>query len=136
MIRPPPRSKRTDTRIPYTTLVRAYGEAVWTRLLEAGEPFGIIPYGLEAFGTLRIEKGHVAGPELDGRTTAGDLGLGAMVSTKQPFIGSAMHPREGLTDPQRLQLVGFVSADGKHIRAAAHPRAATDSSTPPQSPGP
>ncbi|HEY9538187.1 MAG TPA: glycine cleavage T C-terminal barrel domain-containing protein, partial [Kiloniellaceae bacterium] len=112
-----------------------YGEAVWTRLLEAGEPFGIIPYGLEALGTLRIEKGHVAGPELDGRTTAGDLGLGAMVSTKKHFIGSAMHQREGLTDPKRLKLVGFVSADGKAIRAGAHLVAANDASTPPKSLG-
>src|SRR3546814_16757472 len=54
-----------------------YGEAVWTRLLEAGEPFGIIPYGLEALGTLRLEKGHVAGPGLDGRTAAGGPGHGA-----------------------------------------------------------
>src|SRR3546814_6340429 len=50
-----------------------HGEAVWTRILAAGEPFGIVPYGLEALGTLRIEKGHVAGPELDGRPTAEDL---------------------------------------------------------------
>jgi sarcosine oxidase subunit alpha len=112
-----------------------HGEAVWTRILAAGEPFGIIPYGLEALGTLRIEKGHVAGPELDGRTTAEDLGLGGMVSTKKPFIGSAMHQREGLTDPKRLKLVGFVSADGGKIRPGAHLVAADDTQTPPRSLG-
>src|SRR3546814_8918707 len=41
-----------------------------------------------------------------------------MVSTKKPFIGSAMHQREGLTDPRRLKLVGFVS--GERIRPGAH----------------
>jgi len=112
-----------------------HGEAVWTRILEAGKPFGIIPYGLEALGTLRIEKGHVAGPELDGRTTAEDLGLGGMVSTRKPFIGSAMHQREGLTDPKRLKLVGFVSADGGKIRPGAHLVAADDTQKPPRSLG-
>jgi len=97
-----------------------HGEAVWTRILEAGQPFGIIPYGVEALGALRIEKGHVAGPELDGRTTAADLGLAGMVSTKKRFIGSEMYQREGLTDPERLKLVGFVSTDGNSIRAGAH----------------
>src|SRR3546814_8028744 len=58
-----------------------------------------------------------------------------MVSTKKHFIGSAMHQREGLTDPKRLKLVGFVSADGKAIRAGAHLVAANDASTPPKSLG-
>src|SRR3546814_20458538 len=66
-----------------------YGEAVWTRLLEAGEPFGIIPYGLEALGTLRIEKGPGAGPELAGRTPAPDPVPGAQQSTKKHLIGRA-----------------------------------------------
>ena len=50
-----------------------YGEAVWELLMAAGAAFDIVPYGMEALGVLRIEKGHVAGPELDGRTTARDL---------------------------------------------------------------
>jgi len=112
-----------------------HGEAVWTRLLEAGKPFGMIPYGVEALGTLRIEKGHVAGPELDGRTTAEDLGLGGMVSSKKTFIGSSMLDREGLTDPQRMKLVGLVSADGGKIRPGAHLVAAGDKTQPPKSLG-
>lgn len=112
-----------------------HGEAVWTRILEAGRPFGMIPYGVEALGTLRIEKGHVAGPELDGRTTAEDLGLGAMASRKKHYIGSSMLDREGLTDPARLKLVGFVSTDGGKIRPGAHLVAADDTSSPPRSLG-
>jgi glycine cleavage system aminomethyltransferase T len=50
---------------------------------------GWCTYGLEALGTLRIEKGHVTGAEIDGRTTARDLHLDWMLSKKKPFIGSA-----------------------------------------------
>ncbi len=65
-----------------------YGWALWEALLAAGAGDNIIPYGTEAMGVLRIEKGHVAGPELDGRTTPEDLGLGRLVSAKKPdFIG-------------------------------------------------
>ena len=39
-------------------------------ILDAGRRDGIVPYGIEALGLLRVEKGHVAGPELNGQTTA------------------------------------------------------------------
>ena len=45
--------------------------------------FGITPYGTEALGVMRIEKGHVAGNEINGTTTARDLGLGSMMSTQE-----------------------------------------------------
>ena len=32
--------------------------------MAAGEEFGITPYGTEALGVMRIEKGHVAGNEM------------------------------------------------------------------------
>ncbi|MEI9964422.1 MAG: hypothetical protein WDM92_06660 [Caulobacteraceae bacterium] len=47
-----------------------YGAALAEAILDAGAPFGIAPYGSEALGVLRIEKGHAAGPELNGQTTA------------------------------------------------------------------
>jgi heterotetrameric sarcosine oxidase alpha subunit len=94
-----------------------HGVAVWTRLIEAGAT----PYGLEAMGAMRIEKGHVAGPEINGQTTAADLGLGKLVSTKKDFIGKALLQRPALTDPNRLALVGLVPIDGKTpIRAGSH----------------
>jgi sarcosine oxidase subunit alpha len=49
-----------------------------------------------------------------------------MTSRKKHYIGSSMLEREGLTDPARLKLVGFVSADGGKIRAGAHLVAAND----------
>ena len=35
-----------------------YGDALIRRLMEAGEEFDITPYGTEALGVMRIEKGH------------------------------------------------------------------------------
>jgi sarcosine oxidase subunit alpha len=85
-----------------------FGESLWMRLLECGEPLGITPYGIEAMGVLRIEKGHVAGGELDGRTTAADLGLGKLVRKSGGFVGAALGQRSFLLDAQRPTLVGLV----------------------------
>lgn len=96
------------------------GEALWTRILECGAPFGITPYGTEAMGVLRIEKGHVAGNELDGRMTAADLGLGKLVRKGGGFVGAALAQRSGLVEPQRPALVGLAPVDGKTpIRAGS-----------------
>ncbi|WP_137179815.1 sarcosine oxidase subunit alpha family protein [Roseomonas sp. AR75] len=98
-----------------------YGEAVVARLMQAGAPFGVTPYGTEALGVLRIEKGHPAGGELNGQTTARDLGLGRMVSSRKDCIGRRLAERPALTDPERPVLVGLKPADGRTpIRAGAH----------------
>jgi len=86
---------------------------VWEALLDAGEDTGIITYGGEAMNVLRIEKGHVVGGELNGRTTADGLGFGKMMSAKKPFIGQVLARREGLTHDDARQLVGLVPADGR-----------------------
>ncbi|MDD9910514.1 MAG: sarcosine oxidase subunit alpha family protein [Ahrensia sp.] len=96
------------------------GQGLWDALMEAGRPHRITPYGLEALSTLRIEKGHVAGPELNGRTTPHDLGLSGMVSTKKNFIGKALLQREALQSEDRLQLVAIKSVDGQRIRGGSH----------------
>ncbi len=97
-----------------------YGTDVWEALMDAGRDHGIRPYGTEALSILRIEKGHVAGPELDGRTTAADLGLGRMVSSKKPFIGSDWLGVEGRADENRPSLVGLTPVDGRtRIKAGA-----------------
>jgi sarcosine oxidase subunit alpha len=85
--------------------------AVWQALLDAGQPFGIVPYGLDALNTLRIEKGHVTGAELNGSTTADDLGLGRMLKPQGDFVGRALSQRAGLASPDRLQLVGVRPVD-------------------------
>jgi sarcosine oxidase subunit alpha len=112
-----------------------YALAVWERLLEAGKSFDIVPYGLEALGTLRIEKGHVTGSEIDGRTTVHDLGLEKMFSMKKDFIGKPLALRPALTDPERKQLVGLKSRDGKPIRGGAHLVSGSDAAAPGASEG-
>jgi sarcosine oxidase subunit alpha len=99
-----------------------HGRRVWEALMAAGRDSEIIPYGTEAMGVLRIEKGHVAGPEIDGRTTPMDLGLGRLVAAKKPeFIGKHLLGRPGLHDPARLKLVGLVPVDGaSRLRSGAH----------------
>ncbi|MEM6354752.1 MAG: 2Fe-2S iron-sulfur cluster-binding protein [Pseudomonadota bacterium] len=82
-----------------------WGAAAWSALAEACAAEGGAPYGIEALGTLRIEKGHVTGAELDGRTTLEDAGLGRMASTKKPFIGAVMRQRPLLEREGRPQLV-------------------------------
>jgi methylglutamate dehydrogenase subunit C len=89
--------------------------------MTAGEEFGIIPYGTEALGIMRIEKGHVAGNEINGTTTAADLGLGRMTSNKKDFIGRVLAARPALTDPFRQALVGIKPVDkSAHLYAGAH----------------
>ncbi|MEQ1942869.1 sarcosine oxidase subunit alpha [Mesorhizobium sp. VNQ89] len=97
-----------------------HGTHVWQALTAAGKPFGLVPYGLEALGTMRIEKGHVTGAEIDGRVTARDLHLDWMLSKKKPFVGSMMMDREGLVAPDRLQLVGILSRDNIPLNGGAH----------------
>jgi sarcosine oxidase subunit alpha len=69
---------------------------------------------------LRIEKGHAAGNELNGQTTARDLGLGRMMSTKKDYIGRVLAGRPALSDPGRPALTGFIPLDRKkRLRAGA-----------------
>jgi methylglutamate dehydrogenase subunit C len=98
-----------------------FGPVLIERIMEAGRVHGITPYGTEAMGVMRIEKGHVAGNELNGQTTAHDLGLGRMLSGSKDYIGRALAQRPALCDPTRPRLVGLKPVDpGARPRAGAH----------------
>ncbi|HEV2220867.1 MAG TPA: sarcosine oxidase subunit alpha family protein [Casimicrobiaceae bacterium] len=89
------------------------GLEMWERLLDAGRSQAIMPYGTEAMNTLRIEKGHVViGSEIDGRTTADDLGMARMISPGKWCIGKPLLDRPVLTAPDRWQLVGLIAQGG------------------------
>ncbi|MFN4171195.1 MAG: sarcosine oxidase subunit alpha family protein [Pseudorhodobacter sp.] len=106
-----------------------YGNALMARLVEQGADLGATPYGTEALGVLRIEKGHAAGNELNGQTTAQMLGMGRMVSTKKDAIGAVMSRREGLIADPRV-LVGLQPVDpADPVVAGSHlfPQGATQS---------
>jgi len=72
-------------------LYLAAGDAVvtWRRLLEAGEDAGLVPAGLGARDTLRLEMGYALyGNDIDRKTTPLEAGLGWLVKLdKGPFIG-------------------------------------------------
>ncbi len=91
-------------------------QQLWMAVLKAGEPYNIMPYGVEALDIMRIEKGHLGiGTEIDGRTTPDDLGLGGMVKKDQFFIGSVLLERSAFSQAERLQLVGLKPLDNKSI---------------------
>jgi sarcosine oxidase subunit alpha len=98
-----------------------FAEQVWEAILGAGREFGIGPYGLEAMGVLRIEKGHPSGHELGGFTTAADLGLGRLVKKTGDFVGRSLAGRPALIDPRRARLTGIRPVEkAQRLRGGAH----------------
>lgn len=99
----------------------AYGDALIRKIMEAGAEYDITPYGTEALGVMRIEKGHAAGNELNGTTTAQNLGMGRMVSKKKDSIGSILSEREGLNRDDDLRQIGIKPVDpAASVPAGAH----------------
>jgi sarcosine oxidase subunit alpha len=88
-----------------------FGQRIWDHLLHLGQAWNLQPYGLEALASLRIEKGHVVGSEMDGRTTLDDMGAGGMASKIKPFWGDALRRSEHLARPDRPTLVGLEPAE-------------------------
>ena len=86
---------------------------LWEKVMAAGAPFGITPYGTEAMHVLRAEKGFIiVGQDTDGTVTPGDLRMDWIVSkTKGDFIGKRSLFRSDTVRDDRLQLVGLVSTD-------------------------
>ena len=88
------------------------GLALWERLVAAGTPWGITPYGTEAMHVLRAEKGYIAiGQETDGSVTPLDLGLGRLIGRDDPardFLGRRSLSRSDTARPDRKQLVGLL----------------------------
>ena len=88
-----------------------YGESLMGALLAAGEDYGAVAYGTEALGVMRVEKGHAAGPELIGQTTARMLGMQRMVSKKKDCIGNVLSERPEMNREDGLELMGFRPVD-------------------------
>ena len=98
------------------------GRAFWDRLLEAGEEFGVGPYGTEALHIMRAEKGFIMiGDETDGTIIPQDLGLTWAISKKkEDFLGKRAQQRSHMTDPNRWKLVGLETLDGGVIPDGAY----------------
>ena len=93
-----------------------YGRQVWEAVMEAGEEFGITPYGTEAMHVLRAEKGYViVGQDTDGSVTPVDLGVGRMVSRRKDFLGKRSLSMEYLASDDRKQFVGLLTEDDQEV---------------------
>jgi len=88
----------------------------WSAILEAGAPHGLLPVGLGARDTLRLEAGNcLYGHELDATTSPLAAGLGWITKVKKPggFIGCDAIVARRDAGAERV-LVGF-RVDGKRI---------------------
>ncbi len=93
------------------------GRVFWEKLLEAGEEFGVEPYGTEALHVLRAEKGFIAiGDETDGTVTPLDLGMNWAVSKKKAdYLGKRALELPHLADENRKELVGLLTEDPNEV---------------------
>ncbi|MEM9125803.1 MAG: sarcosine oxidase subunit alpha family protein [Pseudomonadota bacterium] len=98
------------------------GQAFWDALTEAGQEFGVMPYGTECLHVLRAEKGFIMiGDETDGTVIPQDLGLNwALSKKKEDYLGKRAHSRSHMADPDRWKLVGLETVDDSVIPDGAY----------------
>lgn len=86
-------------------------EAIWHKVMEAGEDYGIKPIGLAARDTLRLEMGFcLYGNDLDENTSPIEAGLGWLCKFKTDFINAENLQKEKEEGPKR-KLIGFELID-------------------------
>jgi aminomethyltransferase len=89
----------------------ADAERIWDALTRAGADEGLVPAGLAARDTLRLEAGMpLYGNELGPDMTPFDAGLGRVVKLDKPgdFVGRAALAQRAQAAPRR-ELIGLVS---------------------------
>ena len=96
-------------------------DPIWNGILEAGTPLGLLPAGLGARNTLRLEARYLLyGNDMDGTTSVLEAGLGWIVKfEKRDFIGREAllkQKQEGI----KRRLVGFEMV-GKDIAREHYP---------------
>jgi sarcosine oxidase subunit alpha len=92
------------------------GLTLWERLIEAGEAYGIAPYGTEAMHVMRAEKGYIiVGQDTDGSVSPVDLGLGPLIARDQDFLGRRSLARSDTARRDRKQLVGLLPDDPEAV---------------------
>jgi sarcosine oxidase subunit alpha len=92
-------------------------------ILEAGDAYGITPYGIEALMVLRTEKGFLhVGSDTDGSSTPDDVGWGHVARGKPAdYIGKRSLFRSGNEDQNRNQFVGLEAVEaGQPMRPGGH----------------
>jgi aminomethyltransferase len=95
---------------------------LWRTLLEAGRPEGLMPVGLGARDTLRLEAGMpLYGNDLDRQTNPFEAGQGRVVKLDKPgdFVGRSALERVAKDGPTR-RLVG-IEVKGRGIARHGYP---------------
>lgn len=84
-----------------------YAEKLWDQLTEAGAEFGLLPCGLGARDTLRLEKGFcLYGNDLDETTSPIEAGLGWITKFEKDFISKEKFEQQKAEGAVQ-KLVGF-----------------------------
>jgi len=84
---------------------------VWDAVMEAGKEFDIVPCGLAARDTLRLEKGYcLYGHEINDTTSPIEAGLGWITKFDEPFVNQEYH-QNLKTNGVSKKLVGFEMID-------------------------
>ena len=94
----------------------SYGPKVHAALEDAGKPYGIKPFGLEAQSVMRLEKGHVIiGRETENYSTIHDIGMSWIWARDKTDAGKVGAPALRFTEKQafRQKLVGFMMEIGQ-----------------------
>jgi aminomethyltransferase len=97
------------------------GEQVWAACLDAGQNEGIMPVGLGARDTLRLEAGYLLyGNDIDAQTTPLEAGLQRLVKfDKSVFLGREALLQQQQTGMQK-KLVG-IKMDGPGVPRHGYP---------------
>lgn len=82
-------------------------EKLWDALTEAGQEFDLIPCGLAARDTLRLEKGFsLYGNDIDDTTSPIEAGLGWITKFGKDFVGKEIIEKHKIKGVSR-KLIGF-----------------------------
>ena len=88
-----------------------HAEKIWEAVMQAGQPFGILPAGLGARDTLRLEKGFcLYGNDIDDTTSPIEAGLGWITKFTKDFVDSNLFQSQKENGPER-RLVAFKMID-------------------------
>ena len=90
-----------------------YSDVFLEILEKKGKRFNLSPYGTEALSVLRIEKGHISGPEINGNTSPLNVNMLNILNFQKDCVGNVLFQRKKILN-NNLRLVGLLSDNKIH----------------------